>query len=192
MVRSVARSFVLAGSLVVCGTPAWAVTLIAGSEATYNGHDYALLTTDSWTASEAYATTLGAHLVTINDLAENAFVFSTYANYGSVDRALWIGLYYQGPGTNTTTDWAWADGDSEPYRNWWPGDPNGFSGEPYVAIVPPSQSGTSAQWFDVSDGGKGYPVFGVIEFTSVPEPASAAMTLGSLVLVFAAGRGRRV
>ena len=57
-----------------------------------NGHLYYLLTADTWTNSEAEAVALGGHLVTINDAAENQWVVDTFANYGGVERPLWIGL----------------------------------------------------------------------------------------------------
>ena len=44
----------------------------------YNGHRYYFLSNDTWAASEAFALTLGGHLVTIDDAAENAFVENTF------------------------------------------------------------------------------------------------------------------
>src|SRR5438045_3064478 len=57
-----------------------------------NGHSYYLLETAAWTASEAEAATVGGHLVTINDLAEEQWVYATFSSYQGVSRALWIGL----------------------------------------------------------------------------------------------------
>src|SRR5262245_55208746 len=57
-----------------------------------NGHSYYLLNTATWTASEAEAVSLGGHLVTVNDSAENSFLLSNFSNYGGVTRALWTGL----------------------------------------------------------------------------------------------------
>jgi hypothetical protein len=61
-----------------------------------NGHTYHLLSADdgsglTWAASEAYAVSLGGHLTTINDNAENGWVFDTFADYGGVSRTLWTG-----------------------------------------------------------------------------------------------------
>ncbi|HEY8120210.1 MAG TPA: PEP-CTERM sorting domain-containing protein [Myxococcota bacterium] len=147
-----------------------ASTVVAGSQSSFGGHDYVLLTSAGWTESEADAIALGGHLVTIEDLVENQFVFDTYANFGGVDRTLWTGLFWNG------SEHIWASGSTSSFRNWWPGDPNGFGAEPYVAIVPPSQSPTAAQWFDANDSGSSYSVFGVVE---LPEPGTAALLLSS-------------
>jgi hypothetical protein len=61
------------------------------------GHRYFLLLRDDptqfdWLASEARAVALGGHLVTINDRAENDFVFSTFGRFNGLDLALAIGL----------------------------------------------------------------------------------------------------
>jgi hypothetical protein len=57
-----------------------------------NGHVYYLLPQSTWSASEADAQALGGHLVTINDQAEQQWVFSTFGSYGGTDKSLWIGL----------------------------------------------------------------------------------------------------
>ena len=57
-----------------------------------NGHLYYLLDSNSWTAAEAEAMTLGGHLVTINDMAENHWVYTNFITYDGVQRPLWIGL----------------------------------------------------------------------------------------------------
>lgn len=199
--QSSSRSLVRVGCVglaIVLGSPspAGAATLISGSEATFGGHTYGLLTTDTWSASEAAAVSLGGHLVTVNDILENNFVFDTYANFGSVNRTLWIGLSYQGPGTDSTTSWAWSSGASEPYRNWWSSDPNGYSAEPAVAMVPLTQSSTAKQWFDAQDAMLSYfstNVHGVVEFSAVPEPAETGAIAGvlALALVWMRRRGDR-
>jgi hypothetical protein len=53
-----------------------------------NHHLYYLLDAASWTRSEAESLSMGGHLVTINDEAENNWVTDTFA----LDRNLWIGF----------------------------------------------------------------------------------------------------
>lgn len=197
--KSPSGSFVQAGYvglafLLGSASSACAATLIAGSERTFGGHTYGLLTTDTWTASEAAAVSLGAHLVTVNDILENNFIFDTYSSYGGVDRTLWIGLSFQGGENNSTTSWAWSSGDSVDFRNWWSGDPNGFSSEPAVAIVPPTQSASSKTWFDAPNGLGSYystNVYGVIEYSAVPEPAAFGGLAGGFFLALAWWRRRQ-
>ncbi len=57
-----------------------------------NGHVYYLLTTNSWADSEAEAVSLGGHLVTINDAAEDGFVYTNFSSFAGTNRFLWIGL----------------------------------------------------------------------------------------------------
>ena len=83
----------------------------------YNGHGY-LLTgwAQTWTAAEAYAQSLGGHLVTVNDQAEQEWLYATFGR----SLHLWIGLTDEAEeGT-----WAWSSGESVGYTNWYPGQPN--------------------------------------------------------------------
>ncbi|MCX7074533.1 MAG: lectin-like protein, partial [Methylococcales bacterium] len=82
----------------------------------YNGHIYLLSTSASWNNAEAQAIAMGGHLVTINSLAENSWVGSTF-NVGN----FWIGL------TDKITEgtFVWASGEILSYTNWNAGEPNG-------------------------------------------------------------------
>ena len=96
-----------------------------------NGHDYYLLTPDTWTASEAEAEQLGGTLVVINNAAEEKWVFSKFCSYGGTNRNLWIGLHRQWPGG----PFAWVTDEKPGYFNWHPGQPdNGGGGENCVHI----------------------------------------------------------
>ncbi len=76
---------------------------------TYNpstGHWYRLTATGlTWTQAEQAAVALGGHLVTINDSAENDWVFAHFGASGVLP--LWIGLK-QVPGSpEPAGGWAW-------------------------------------------------------------------------------------
>jgi hypothetical protein len=145
-----------------------------------NNHVYYLLAPTTWTASQAQALTLGGHLVTINDAAENAWV---YATFGGLDRPLWLGL------TDHVVEgtFAWISGEPVTFTNWSPGEPNNGSifvpDEDYVYMVEanPAWPLNPGQWNDVPVDGEGVlkPVYGVVEV--VPEPSVLVMGLLGLM-----------
>jgi lectin-like protein len=99
-----------------------------------NGHLYFLLTSNTWTASEAEAESLGGHLVTINDSEEQDWVFESFGTFGDTAKVLWIGL--------TDRDhegiFAWLSGEKCEFTNWEEGQPDDARGaEDYVGIWPP-------------------------------------------------------
>ena len=75
------------------------------------GHSYYLLTQNNWTGSEAEALTLSGHLVTINDAAENSWIFSNFSQPG---RVLWLGLN----DAATAGKFVWTSGQAVTYTNW--------------------------------------------------------------------------
>mgnify|MGYP001050246149 CR=1 FL=1 len=83
--------------------------------AVYNGHTYVrTVAALGWSAAEAYAGSLGGHLVTLDDAAEQAWVYQRFG--GSV----WLGL--NDAGTEGTG--VWVDGSGSGYRNWAAGQPD--------------------------------------------------------------------
>ena len=91
------------------------------------GNRYFMLQPSSWSAAQASAQRLNGNLVTINDNAENTWVFSNFA-IPTGGRPLWIGLTDQA----TEGNFAWASGSSAAYRNFAPGEPNNLNNEDYV------------------------------------------------------------
>lgn len=154
-------------SLALLSFTSQAVTMV-GPTVSYNGHQYSLLSnTDSWIDSEAFAVSLGGHLVAVNDAAEMTFLNSTFGS-----NALWIGLARTGP-----SSFAWTNGDALTYTNWAGGEPNNYGGnENYVHTY--AGSGT---WNDLAEG-SGYAgdKFGVLELTKVPEPSEIALMIAGL------------
>ena len=145
--------------------------------AAYGDHTYHLLDTDGtkwWAEAEAEAQSLGGHLVTINDAAENRWVFETFAPlaeaYASANdlpdqgrMSLWIGL----TDLQKEGSWVWASGEPVSYTNWYPGQPQpGGPGQDYAGIL--GNFLGPGRWHDINTGrvpGLDLP-FGVVE---VPE-----------------------
>ena len=138
-----------------------------------NGHLYYLLSNNKWTGSEAEAVTLGGHLVTLNDANENAWVNSTFSNFGGTPRRLWFGFN----DIASEGDWVWASGEAVSYTNWWPGQPDNVNNEDYAYM------GQNGGWGDGQNGlWAGYNLYGVVEV--IPEPATLGLLMmGGLVLL---------
>jgi hypothetical protein len=141
------------------------------------GHNYYLLDSGPWTASESEAISLGGHLVTVNDAAENTFLASTFSNFGGINRALWTGLNDAAVEGN----FVWSSGDTSLYRNWEPGQPDnggGFYPNQNYALIWPSPGPRSPGQWDDHDNSNGFPdlpfnIYGVVEV--VPEPTSMGL-----------------
>ena len=73
----------LAVLLLTALTPRAGADILAGPITNpNNGHDYYLLTPNTWSASEAEAETLGGTLAVIQNDAEQEWVFSKFGSYG--------------------------------------------------------------------------------------------------------------
>jgi hypothetical protein len=131
-----------------------------------NGHLYILLDRANWTDSEAAAVLLGGHLATIDDAAEDSFVFDAFSTFGGQNRSLWIGLNDQ----TSEGVFEWASGDPVGYLNF-----DSASGQPDDTLesedcvhhfgpnVPPH---TSGKWNDIdcpTAVWRGQPLNGVVE-----------------------------
>jgi hypothetical protein len=110
-----------------------------------NGHSY-YATEDmlTWNESEAWAMSLGGHLVTINDAAENAWI---RANFTLQNDWYWLG----GRDDANTSDkmFEWASGDPWEYANWFPGEPDdnaGLGGQGDYVVL----DWNSGNWLDTN------------------------------------------
>lgn len=156
-----------------------------------DSHAYYLLSSDTWTASEAEALTLGGHLTTINDLAENQWVFNTFTPLtGATRPALWIGLNDMA----VEGSFVWASGEPVLFTNWANGEPNNGGGvEDWVHLIDPlGGADRASRWNDAENVTPQGPVtfFGVVEV--VPEPSSAILALSGLTGLIIVGLMRRV
>lgn len=79
------------------------------------GHDYLYVEDGmTWAEAEAYAVSLGGHLVTINDAAEDTWLVATLGT------EYWIGLNDRA----VEGAWVWASGEPVTFTNWCPDEPN--------------------------------------------------------------------
>ena len=166
---SVAVSTALVASIALVDSASATPTILATAE--YGGHTYHLLSSDTWTNSEAYAQSLGGHLVTIDSNEENAFVYDTFTASGTLQRELWIGLNdVASEGT-----FVWSSGAPVAYTRWAGTEPNNWGGnENWVHILCP-RSSVAAGWNDYLDdagGFEGCPLFGVVEIAGDIGPAT--------------------
>jgi hypothetical protein len=79
-----------------------------------NNHTYHLLSASSWEDAADAARGLDGFLTTINDEAENQWVFDTFSMYDDQSRHLWTGL------SDHAEDgfYKWHDGSPFYYNNW--------------------------------------------------------------------------
>ena len=155
----------------LCISSVQATTILSGP--IYNPattHSYFLLTSSDWTDAEAAAVSMGGHLVTVNDAAENDWLLSTFSNFGGQARALWIGL-------NDAAEegaFTWSSGEPVSYTHWEVGQPDDGGGfyphEDYVLIWPSPGPRSPGYWNDYINTNTftqfSLQTFGVVEITT--------------------------
>ena len=89
-------------------------------------HDYLFYGGEGmpWAEAEAFAISLGGHLVTINDAAENDWLIATFGT------EYFIGLNDMA----VEGAWVWASGEPVTFTRWLPGEPNDYLGEDFAMI----------------------------------------------------------
>lgn len=93
-------------------------------ESPINSHVYWLTGNMSWDSAKALAESMGGHLATIRNEAENQWIVSTYAPV-SPEIHLWIGLNDIGH----TGTWVWVSGEPVTFTRWRSGQPDNIGGE---------------------------------------------------------------
>jgi hypothetical protein len=77
------------------------------------GNKYFLTKPDTWLGAQEQAKAAGGNLVTINDAAENQWLFDTLGNGPK-----WVGLNDSPIYGNAEGEYQWVSGDSATFRNW--------------------------------------------------------------------------
>lgn len=140
-----------------------------------NAHEYFLLSPGGWTESESLAVSLGGHLVTIDDAAEQAWVFGTFGAWDGIQRSLWIGL----SDAAVEGTFIWADGSPAGYSNWLAGQPDDSpvtNGEDFVHMLNVGNvyGHPGGYWNDLADANPGFetfnPICGVVELAAPFRP----------------------
>ena len=125
-----------------------------------NGHEYYLLSPNSWTESETEAENLGGTLAIIRNADEQQWVFSTFGSYAGTNRNLWIGLHRRWQGG----PFAWVTGEKIDYVNWAAGNPDNFGGVESCVLMYQPKDVQPGKWNDFSDTGRmNDPICGVVE-----------------------------
>jgi len=143
----------------------------------YGGHEYTATTSwESWTQAQTEAKNLGGYLVSINDAAEQTWVYNLiWTIEGPSFPITWIGLHRVGE------TWVWDSGEPVTYTNWGSGYPSPPPAD--YAWLHPWASGTWGNYAaDLT-----YPA---IMERPVPLP-STLLLLGSGLAGLAAWRRRR-
>jgi hypothetical protein len=99
-----------------------------------NGHRYVMIQATSWEQARTWARARGGDLATINDAAEDAWVFGAF-NPGGYKYMLGLAAV-DTPGTLT-----WSDGSTSTYRNWAASEPNTSATQKYVTVQ------NDAKWY---------------------------------------------
>jgi parallel beta-helix repeat protein len=131
------------------------------------GHFYQVVLGQTWLDAEAYAQSVGGHLVTINDQAEEAWLEATFP-----DQDLWIGLTDQA----TEGTWVWASGEAVTYSHWCAGQPDDWKqvgGEDYGFL---NVGFCGAPGWDDADGGA---MDGIVEVAYGNAELSTSTTLAA-------------
>lgn len=90
----------------------------------FGGHEYRLTEPLDWFAAESLADSVGGHLATIDDAAENSWIYTTFIPIAPSFPAFYIGLFQPPGSAEPVGGWEWISGNPLAYVNWDPIEPN--------------------------------------------------------------------
>ena len=144
------------------------------------GHYYRQVDNVTWAQAEAYAVSIGGHLVTINDQAEQDWLEATFTQPSSPGdpqplRTLWIGFNDRAvEGT-----WVWSSGEPVTYTHWQPYEPNNGCTLDGICL-PWTENAAQMNWTKIEQGWVGWNDFdenrsdqsGIVEVPGASEQAA--------------------
>lgn len=131
------------------------------------GHEYTVLSgCNGWQACEDAAVVDGAHLVTVNDADEQAWLVS---QFGGTDH-YWIGL----SDAALTDTWVWTSGEALTYTNWHAGEPSHSGGTEHYALM---------NWAVPGEWNDGHSLASTIAIIERSEIATATATVHATITV---------
>jgi hypothetical protein len=128
------------------------------------GHTYYLLAPSTWSDAEAQAVSLGGHLATINNAAEDGWIRTNVATADGINgEDGWIGF------TDAASEgtFVWTSGEPVTYINWGAGEPNNANGGENAG-----QLRTDGRWNDNTDG-PGRLFYAIVEVPTTTIPCTA-------------------
>ena len=166
-------NYCAAAILLLAAFPATAEIIAGPITNPANGHDYYLLSANTWTASEAEAENLGGTLAVVRNAAEQEWVFSKFGNFAGTEHSLWIGLHRIKPGGQ----FVWVDDSPLDYTHWYSGEPNNAGGNEDCVNMRggPLDPGT---WNDYADANQ---LNSVVEVPGKSNPESLSQPERALV-----------
>ncbi len=124
------------------------------------GNTYHLLSSGSWSASQAVAEDMGGTLVTVNDPDENDWLLEKFSLDG---KHLWIGLSIDEHGS-----WLWTDGGEAYWSGWGVGQPSEDEDERFAHIIGTEVGDFEVgEWNNIDDDPDYFTIYGIVEITGL-------------------------
>jgi hypothetical protein len=139
------------------------VSVSAQTWVAFGGHEYALSDQPyDWASAQTYAVSLGVNLVTINDAAEDGWLWNSFLPNSGQQGFFWTGFN----DVATEGTFVWSSGEAVTYTNWEAGEPNNLGDEDAMHL---GRFG-GGTWNDDTVNGRSY---AILE-RPIPEPSTYA------------------